>query len=397
MPRRWIPSSATPRHTTRPYTSKSDKTFVWIVDFDTVATTYTPKAILSHNIQHGRKLVKIANGGEHSLGVDETGQLYAQGNCFHGALGNGTTESYVKNMTRVACDTKFKDVSAGHYVSAGIDTSGKVWTWGSNFSGELGQDSKAKFCVKPGLVQAALQDKVVKKISVGAHHMLALTDTGDIYAWGANHHGELGDGTTVDQCKPVPVLVLDATKYVDISAGTDFSLALTADGVIHAWGSNASGQLGNSTTESQVSTPRVLTCDTIFTQVAAGTHAAAGISKDSEVWTWGSNKFGILGLGREDSYRAQTPERVGGILSAVKITEISMDKLTQAMVGGAEYALALSDTGKVYSWGNCDFGQLGHGSDESSNTPIGPIQGKLRDKKCLHVSAGGLTAAAVTY
>jgi hypothetical protein len=134
-----------------------------------------------------------------------------------------------------------QSLSQSSYV---IDKDGNLWTWGWNATGQLGignvvDQPKPVMVAKPSGVTAWTL------VAGGAKHALAVADSTKLYAWGFNGDGELGDGTVADQ--NIPKLIQNpagVTGWKWVTAGADHPLALATNGQLYAWGSNAFGQLG---------------------------------------------------------------------------------------------------------------------------------------------------------
>jgi len=190
-----------------------------------------------------------------------------------------------------------------------------------------------------------------------------LKSDGTVWAWGTNANGQLGDGTTVTRLTPVQVAapVNAPAGYgpylkdiVQISSGAASTTALDKNGNVYAWGLQTGGRLGNNQQgAANISTPvQVLTGDQMsgsgfledIVQIAAGENFTLALDKNGQVWSWGTNGSAQLGVNNTTNYGA--PKRVIGLSN---IKEIA-----------AEHAsgLALDNTGRLYGWGRNDFGQL---------------------------------------
>lgn len=181
-----------------------------------------------------------------------------------------------------------------------------------------------------------------------------------VLAWGAGDAGQLGDGTTKDRYVPGAVKELASGDVVKVASGgvgssSTFALLLGSDGTVRSWGDNAEGQLGNGNTTQQSVPSAVLTLAEIKDIAAGGMHALA-LDADGQVYAWGDNAYGQLGTDSTGDDRS-TPVRVGG-LGKVK-----------AIAAGADFSLALMETGKVYAWGRGIHGQLGNGSRATTSAP----------------------------
>jgi alpha-tubulin suppressor-like RCC1 family protein len=146
-------------------------------------------------------------------------------------------------------------VSAGGGHSVALGSDGKVYGWGANASGQLGDGTDVArsraVVVEAGEIPVGVS---LQQVSAGGSHSLGLGSDGKVYAWGANGYGQLGDGTLTDRTRPVAVgagEIPSGVTITEVRAGRDHSLALGSDGKVYAWGRNASGQLGDGTVGSR--------------------------------------------------------------------------------------------------------------------------------------------------
>jgi alpha-tubulin suppressor-like RCC1 family protein len=230
----------------------------------------------------------------------------------------------------------------------------------------------------------------------GYGHSLALDADGQVWAWGYNIRGQLGDGTTGRKGEPVPVDVPDAAG---VAAAGFTSLARLENGSLWSWGSNARGQLGDGGSEPRHVPGQVAGLAEVIAVAAGGAgdsvHVLA-LQRDGMVWAWGDNAHGQTGAGY-DAWQP-TPIRVAGLAPATTIAaggnmSLALDDAGRVWVWGAseqgagprvvvglegvtllaaggEHALALDDTGRLWAWGGNDHGQLGDGSREDRPTPV---------------------------
>jgi alpha-tubulin suppressor-like RCC1 family protein len=253
----------------------------------------------------GQAITEVAAGSRHTLALASDGTVYAWGYNVNGQLGTGDTTD--KAVPTLVTDLNLKGITriaAGGFFSLALDSNGNVWAWGDNTYGELGQGSTSPTTsgvpleVMDNTGNALGTSVKVKNIAAGGSHALAIDTDGNIWAWGYNYYGQLGDGATTTQTTAVKVW--SATGATAISAGLDHSLAVI-DGVVYACGHNYNGQLGNG---------GALLSDTPFTTFqaitgslpkfdsvnAVGNHSIA-IDENGNVWMWGENAYGQLGDG----------------------------------------------------------------------------------------------------
>jgi alpha-tubulin suppressor-like RCC1 family protein len=199
---------------------------------------------------------EIAAGEEHSLAVTSTGQLYAFGANRFGQLGNPTgSGTELANPTPLQVSLPgavgpVVQVAAGFAHSLALTSTGQLYAFGSNEFGQLGStgNSGTSNPTPPTPVLLPGATGPVSQIAAGAFHSLALTSTGQLYAFGQNSSGQLGTARGTETANPTPVLVsLPATAgpLAQIAAGAADSLLVTVGGRLYAFGSNEAGQLGS--------------------------------------------------------------------------------------------------------------------------------------------------------
>lgn len=197
----------------------------------------------------------ISTGGYHSMALKEDGTVWCWGKNENGQLGNGLAEN-APNPVQVTGLTDVDEVSAGEFHSMIRKTDGTVWTWGRNQYGQLGDNTRNNSLVP---VQVKGENGVgyltgVKKIDAGIGFSMAITADDKLMAWGHNNSYQLGDGT--QQSKNAPVYVKDAAgtgvleNVVEVSANYETAMAKTTDGKVWIWGTNRYGEFGNGTSGS---------------------------------------------------------------------------------------------------------------------------------------------------
>lgn len=283
--------------------------------------------------------------------------LQAWGSNVYGELGIGTTTgASTPGAVKVPAGTQF--TSARCLLSClAVTTAGQVYSWGRNNAGQLG-DGTTKRRLTPVRVHLPAGVKVTA-VRPGGSFSLALTSGGKLLAWGANASGELGNGTAKSSRLPVPVRLPKGVTIRAISAGENDSLALTSAGRVLSWGGNGSGQLGTGTTRGRLTPGFVgLPKGTTVASIAAGPLSGYAVTKGGDMLAWGRNNYGQLGDGTTRQRNA--PVRV----SLPKGTTVV------AAVSGLVHVLALTTGGKVLAWGNNFAGELGIGTRTNRHRPV---------------------------
>ena len=264
--------------------------------------------------------------------------------------------------------------------SLAADKDGNVWAWGDNDVGQLGNHSRIGSLLPIKL--AAPQH--AKAVATGGNHSLALLEDGTVWAWGDNQDGELGVGTRTDSDVPLKVEGLD--DVVAIAAGGRHSLALRRDGTVMLWGTNGYGQLCNGTTTSAATPiplqapsdkwkypPRIVT-------LAAGQFHTLVVDDTGHVWSCGWNVFGQLGNGAASKPRE-------GETHLVEV--LNLDDVI-AVAAGHLHSLALRRDGTGVRLGYNTQGQVGN---ESSETHAPDLVKHV--KGAIALTAGATTSLVV--
>jgi alpha-tubulin suppressor-like RCC1 family protein len=186
----------------------------------------------------------------------------------------------------------FTSLSRGGYHTCGLSSSGEVYCWGHNGFGQLG-DGSTSSRTTPVKVNTA---QTFKALASGSYHTCGLTTAGETYCWGRNDFGQLGDGTTLNRATPVKV-PQGLFPFTSLSGGAFYTCALNSVGEAYCWGDNGFGQLGDGST-SQRTTPVKVSGFQSFKALSGGSyHICAASNTSSEVYCWGRNDFGQLGDG----------------------------------------------------------------------------------------------------
>ena len=181
--------------------------------------------------------VSLAAGAQHTLALQSSGTVWAWGDNGSGQLGDTAIGS--QNMpVQVSALTGVIAIAAGDRYTIALKSDGTVWGCGANGQGQLGNGVQQM--APSGIVQAGLSN--VSAIAAGNYHAVALTSNGTVWTWGGNNFGQLGLGYPLTP-QLTPTMVPGLTNITAVAAGYYFTLALESDGTVWAWGDNASGQL----------------------------------------------------------------------------------------------------------------------------------------------------------
>ncbi len=355
--------------------------------------------------------IAITAGLQHTCALTVDGRGHCWGNNGSGQMGNGTTGG--ERHTQVVVSSSLSNgvaISAGSQHTCGLQADGSAKCWGSDSFGQLGD---GVFVIDgvgetPTPVLAGAGTFTARDVAAGRNHTCAVRANGTVACWGANDSGQIGDGT-IGGARLVPVNVPNLGNVVAIAAGEAHTCALLASGTARCWGLNASGQLGSNTASSISPTPTAVTGLGRVVAIAAGgtlgsSHTCA-LQADGNVFCWGSNNVGQLGVGFI-STPSSAPVLVPGLSDVVAIavgeqhscalaaigavfcwgsdgvtshllpTLVSLDNAV-AIAGGNRHSCALRADGSARCWGQNLAGQLGNGGTASTSSPTPVVSSEL--------------------
>ncbi|NWY74179.1 RPGR regulator, partial [Erithacus rubecula] len=270
-------------------------------------------------------------------------------------------------------------ISCGDEHTAIITGKGKLYMFGSNDWGQLGLGSKNTVS-KPTCVKALKPEK--PKLAVcGRNHTLVYTEKGNVYAAGGNSEGQLGLGDTEERTTfHLISFFTNQHKIKQLSAGSYTSAAVTEDGQLFVWGDNSEGQIGLAS-EASVSIPCKVDIGKPISFVSCGYYHSALITGDGELYTFGEPVNGKLGLFPEQLKNNRVPQPVLGIMEKVK-----------KVACGGEHTVVMTEKA-VYTFGLGQYGQLGHGTFVFESSVPKPVKHLKRHK--IHNIACGENHTAV--
>ncbi|OXB80416.1 UNVERIFIED_CONTAM: hypothetical protein H355_003472 [Colinus virginianus] len=341
------------------------------------------------------KKVAVHSGGRHAMALTVDGKIFSWGEGDDGKLGHFSRMNCDKPRLIEALKTKrIRDIACGSSHSAAITSSGgrhamaltvdgKIFSWGEGDDGKLGHFSRMN-CDKPRLIEA-LKTKRIRDIACGSSHSAAITSSGELYTWGLGEYGRLGHGDNTTQLKPKMVKVLLGHRVIQVACGSRDAqtLALTDEGLVFSWGDGDFGKLGRGGSEGCNIPQNIERLNGQgVCQIECGAQFSLALTKSGVVWTWGKGDYFRLGHGTDVHVRK--PQVVEG-LRGKKIVHVAV---------GALHCLAVTDTGQVYAWGDNDHGQQGNGTTTVNRKPT-LVQG-LEGQKITRVACGSSHSVAWT-
>jgi alpha-tubulin suppressor-like RCC1 family protein len=316
----------------------------------------------------------FAAGGAHTCALTAAGGAYCWGRAESGQLGvpvpsttcatDAGSVACIRTAVPVGGGLTFASLAAGGAHTCGLTGDGTAYCWGSNASGQLGDNTTTR---RTDPVAVITQVKFAS-LDLGEAHTCGLSGAGAAHCWGDNTRGQLGDATTVS--RPVPGPVGGGHTFTQIAAGgfnIGHTCALTADGTAYCWGDNEDGQLGIGSTDLDAHPiPAEVAGNIVFASVTAGLGShSCGRTAAGAAYCWGADVFGALGNGSAGASSLPAPAS-------------GAHAFEQLVAGGfIGHTCALKDGGAAWCWGENERGQVGDGSTVDRFEPVEVTGGRV--------------------
>lgn len=382
-------------------------------------TTYLPRGVYE---------VRITGMDMHNVNA----WRYSEG--VIGVTSTGTVEQ----APLPDCEVSTRQFGRGSFSKSTIEISvdGEAYTWGDNCQGQLGDGSTTDrdepvHVLKgdyPGTTYLGDGCNGVAEAAIAHKHMIAVMHDGEVFSWGENASALLGVGVTAgDVTAPKRVLkgAYPGTTYLGdvwsnpiekVAAGDEHSLAVSAAGLVYAWGDNGKKQLGDNTTTDRTAPVRVLkgaysgttylgdNPDNPVVDVVAGEGISFALTANGSVYAWGDNSVGQLGDNTNND--RGTPVRVlkGAYSGTTYMGDNASDPVI-AITAMPDGCMALTSAGLVYTWGKNDKGQLGDNTTTDRRTAVRVLKGGYAgttylgdssSNKIVAIASGGEHALALS-
>jgi alpha-tubulin suppressor-like RCC1 family protein len=287
----------------------------------------------------------IVGGKLYAWGLGSSGQYginnVAGGRSSPVQVDSNDTGKFVDPLT-------FISFACGYSSSLGIKSDGTLWGWGTNSSGQLGDNTVIS---KSSPIQVNTSTNWSKIFAKWTHFAAIKTD-GTLWMWGVNINGQLGKIDVIYRSSPTQVGV--ATNWSQVSIGANHTIAVKTDGTLWGWGKNLNGQLGK-TDVLYRSSPTQIGTDTNWYQTSCPVDATVAIKTDGTIWAWGKNNNGALA--QNDVIYRSSPIQIGTLTNWSK-TE------------SGYHTVALKTDGTLWGWGANTRGPLGQGDGVSRSSPV---------------------------
>ena len=262
---------------------------------------------------------------------------------------------YTNKPTFLIKDERIRQIICGYEHTFILKESGELLAYGLNDNGQLGLGD---YCNR-NIPTLLMEDNEIRQIVCGKHHTFILKNSGELFAFGSGQYGQLGLGDSYSRRTPTLLPLGDKAtdkKIRQIICGADHSFILKNNGELYAFGDNTYGQLGLGDNFNR-DTPTLLMQDEGIKQIVCGWWFTSILKHNGELFVFGYNGFGQLGLGDFESRN--------------KPTLLITDKNIRQIVCGASFTFILKNNGELFGFGYNSCGKLGFDRDRNAtNVPI---------------------------
>jgi alpha-tubulin suppressor-like RCC1 family protein len=340
----------------------------------TTAARTTPTPIVRGQMSDSEKIVEFAAGFRRACAITDAHKTYCWGNNGNGELGvSGSSNLFVPNLVSqgdLPNGAYFKSISAGQTHTCAISDTDEAYCWGYGWNGKLGLgNTSTHFSPKKVKTISSgggnVMPDTVKSLSAGSDGTCAIASDDMVYCWGTNGYGQLGDNSTTNKSVPTRIYGLSGTVFKQVELSVGSTCALTDAGQIYCWGRNNYGQLGNGTT-SDSSVPIAISGLT-FSQIGASdprnSNGFCATTDKNLGYCWGSGN-------------GNTPKQIQTASNGGTIPD-ELTSITRFGYGAYDLASCMvAADGKVYCSGvqSSERPMLGSNSDSSSSMPTQVVQ-----------------------
>ena len=292
----------------------------------------------------------------HSAAGITLGKLYTWGNNTNGALGQNQGSLQISSPVQVGSDSNWNKLYAsGSYTAYATKTDGTLWGWGANSSGKLAQNTGPSVAYSSP-IQIPGTWSTVCNTQLGGNFAGGIKTDGTLWLWGKNEEGQIGNNQRLNDGYSSPIQI-PGTTWSHVSGGQYITVATKTDGTAWAWGKSDWGQLGQNdrtTRSSPVQIP-----GTSWASIDAGERGAGGVKTDGTLWMWGYNGYGSLGKNNETNY--SSPVQIPGTNWSTSVDQLMV---------GQYVTMAMKTDGTLWSWGYNNKGQAGLNFTGDRSSPI---------------------------
>ena len=287
----------------------------------------------------------VSTGDVSSAGVKSDGSLWTWGYAEHGTLGHNQMNPDTPTVSpkQVGTNTNWSYVHANNDQMGGITSSGELFVWGTNNSGNLGLNDKTQYS-SPVQVPGTTW----KELSFGSGTTIFRKTDGTIWSCGANSDGQLGQNNETGYSSPKQIGT--QTNWTLVSTGTKQSWGLTNPGALYGWGESVDGNLGFNQSNAKYSSPKQLPGS--WKSVSGSKSTSWGVKTDGTLWGWGQGNVGQRGDNNRN--QSSSPKQVG-----TDTTWELVEGPRSASVNDDPCVMGVKTDGTLWTWGQGSGGSLG--------------------------------------
>ena len=326
----------------------------------------------------------VSAGGSHTCGILSNDRLYCWGNNRDGQVGRTTENDTYATPVEIG-GGRWTTVSAGDRNTCAIRPTRRLYCWGDDAYGQIGDGGMMDTDrLAPTQVSGGHTDWTA--VQTGGGHTCGRRANGRLYCWGNDSFGELGDNSA-EQNRPSPVPVAGgATNWTSITVGEDHACGRRTTGRIYCWGGDSYGTLGDGAGDSTSGTPRLVAGGfTDWTAIDGGGYTTCGRRSNARLYCWGGDYDGALGNGGAMHADRFTPTSVAG--GDVRWSAVSV---------GHSHGCGRRSTGRLLCWGDNYSGQLGDGQNNTDKAAPVPLFGDPSNWTSVSAGSGHTCARKTT-
>ena len=293
---------------------------------------------------------------EHYSMVKSNNTLWVWGKNNQGMLGQNNTTRYSSPVQ--VPGTNWGGCATGMDFMMAYKTDGTLWSWGNNQYGQLGHNNTTQYS-SPKQIPGTWAYTNAGVIACGTNHSIAIGGNGKVYCWGTGSSGQLAQSPASPSTQySSPVAVGSATNWKFVAADVEKSLSINTSGELWQWGKNQHGQIGMTGAFKYQSSP-IQTPGT-WTSACFGDDQGAGIRSNGTLFCWGNNNYGQCGQ------NSVSP----GISSPIQVPGTTWSTNHMAIASGSNHILAMKSDGTAWAWGYGGFGNLAQSNKTNYSSPV---------------------------
>eukprot|EP00301_Raphidiophrys_heterophryoidea_P007638 c12928_g1_i4.p1 GENE.c12928_g1_i4~~c12928_g1_i4.p1 ORF type:complete len:611 (-),score=150.01 c12928_g1_i4:3-1784(-) len=307
-------------------------------------------------------IVQVCCGSRCTFALNDRGMVFSFGRCDDGQLGHDELSSGHSSVPRVIerlLSHRISHIACRNSHVLAVSDAKEVWSWGRGDEGQLGHGDTLSLLVPKRV--SGFVGTAVRTAAAGRQHSVVVSEQGHVFVFGSSPEGQLGLGQSEHVLVPVRLQCEGMGAVVDVSCGSRHTIVLTDKGDVYVWGWNAFGQLGlNSFTN--VFEPTRLPLPFAASRITCGFRQSFAADENGIWWGWGWNQY--RQLGHTESHGLNHSCSVPRECSLVN----ALDRVS-VLASGGRHTLVLTASGGVYSFGRGSDGQLGQGNIQDRDSP----------------------------